>query len=79
VKNLVNGISTSCGCVMDHRAYGGLSKQHPELYKCWTNMRERCLNPGNVAYKFYGGKGVTICDEWRDARTGFPADRGVAE
>lgn len=36
-------------------------------------MRERCLNPGNDAYKFYGGKGITICGEWRDAKTGFPA------
>jgi hypothetical protein len=73
VKNLLNGDSKSCGCVKDHFAYRGLSKQYPALYKCWTNMRERCLNPDNVAYKFYGGKGVTICGEWRDATTGFPA------
>ena len=73
VKNLLNGDSQSCGCATDHYAYRGLSKQHPALYKCWTNMRERCLNPGNVAYRFYGGKGVTVCGEWRDAVTGFPA------
>jgi len=73
VKNLIQGESMSCGCVKDHFAYRGLSKQYPDLYKCWTNMRERCLNPRNVNYRFYGGKGVTICGEWRDARTGFPA------
>ena len=73
VKNLLNGDNKSCGCAKDHYAYRGLSKQHPELYRCWTNMRERCLNPGNDAYKFYGGKGVTICGGWRDATTGFPA------
>ena len=42
-------------------------------------MRERCLNPSNDAYKFYGGKGVTICGEWRDAVTGFPAFVAWAE
>lgn len=73
VKNLLNGDSKSCGCATDHHAYRGLSKQHPALYRCWTNMRERCLNPRNAAYRFYGGKGVTVCGEWRDAVTGFPA------
>ena len=29
-------------------------------------MKQRCLNPNNTAYKFYGGRGITICDEWLD-------------
>lgn len=34
------------------------------LYKTWMSMRERCNNASHPFYKNYGGKGVTICDEW---------------
>lgn len=35
------------------------------LYRIWKSMRLRCLNPKDTAYKNYGGRGITICDEWR--------------
>lgn len=35
-------------------------------YSLWLNMKSRCYNPKNNAYKYYGGRGITICDEWRD-------------
>ena len=30
----------------------------------WENMKQRCYNPNNTAFKYYGGKGVTVCEEW---------------
>lgn len=37
--------------------------QHP-LYSIWKNMKARCLNPNRACYKNYGGRGITICDQW---------------
>lgn len=39
-------------------------KRHSRLYGIWCNMKQRCYNPNSDRYKYYGGKGVTICDEW---------------
>jgi len=39
-------------------------KNHP-LYRTWTNIKTRCYNKNNKAYKNYGGRGINICDEWR--------------
>lgn len=59
--------TTSCGCIcmtmpngLTHGLYG-----HP-LYKRWSNMINRCYNPKSINYKYYGGRGITVCDEWRN-------------
>lgn len=36
------------------------------LYNRWVIMRQRCLNPNSKDYKHYGGRGITICDEWSE-------------
>ena len=38
---------------------------HP-LNVLWCGMKERCTNPNADNYKWYGGKGITVCDEWKD-------------
>lgn len=37
------------------------------LYKIWSNMKSRCYNKNRSNYKYYGGKGIKICDEWLSA------------
>ena len=37
---------------------------YTELYKKWGRMKQRILNPNSKSYKDYGGRGITICDEW---------------
>lgn len=37
-----------------------------KIYKVWKDIKDRCLNPRHHAYKYYGGKGITLQDEWRD-------------
>lgn len=40
--------------------------RHP-VYKAWSNMKNRCLNPKSYHYKNYGARGITICDRWLDS------------
>ena len=41
------------------------------LHRIWNGMRQRCLNPKSVAYKNYGGRGISICEEWKNSRDKF--------
>ena len=36
------------------------------IYQTWADMKQRCCNPKNKWYKEYGGKGITVCNEWMD-------------
>lgn len=51
------GHITSCGC-----RHHGLSRTR--LYFVWRDMLNRCYNKNIIAYKWYGGRGITVCDEW---------------
>lgn len=47
-----------------HHLTHGLS--HTRLYGIWENMKQRCYTKGNHAYGRYGGRGITVADEWLD-------------
>ena len=34
------------------------------LYNVWRNIHQKCLNPNNPSYKYYGGRGISVCTEW---------------
>lgn len=40
--------------------------KHTRLYSIWNGIKIRCLNPNFIRYKDYGGRGITICDEWKN-------------
>lgn len=44
-------------------------------YKQWRNMINRCHNPKNPSYHNYGGRGIHVCERWRDERWGFDSFR----
>lgn len=46
-------------------------------YFVWQQMKYRCLNSNNSAYKNYGGRGITVCDHWRHSFINFFADMGI--
>ena len=53
----------SCGCVKGaHRVTHNMSNSR--LYAIWNNLKGRCLNPNDVAYDRYGGRGLAVCEEW---------------
>jgi len=45
-------------------------------YNSWRGMKDRCLNPNHVGHKNYGGRGITICQSWRDSFMDFYRDMG---
>lgn len=67
-KDLHSGNTRSCGCLFTEAHKKGNPKHKccylPE-YKIFTGIIDRCFNPNNPAYRYYGGRGITICDEWR--------------
>ena len=66
IKNTV-----SCGCQKwKHLETHNLSGH--KFYKTWNNIFKRCNNPKNKYYKNYGGRGITVCEEWLDV-TNFVA------
>lgn len=46
-----------------------------QVYRCWINMRVRCVNLNHKQYKDYGGRGISVCEEWLDFET-FYRDMG---
>ena len=45
--------------------------KNKRLYNVWASMKSRCLNKNNPAYPRYGGRGITICDEWMNNFSSF--------
>lgn len=75
--NLRCGHTTSCGCVKNkivskgaHTVHG---KRYTRLYEIWRSMRQRCNNPNKSNYERYGGRGISVCDEWNKDFNSFYA------
>ena len=68
VDSVIRGRSTSCGCfrvddLVSRQTTHGESKTR--LYRVWASIVSRCTNPEDPAYPKYGGRGITLCSEWR--------------
>ena len=48
-----------------------LKRDYPRLYRIWCGMRSRCYYPKNKCFHCYGGRGITICDEWHSSFDAF--------
>lgn len=55
---------TACGCTRGGNPKHKLS--HTRLYHIWHGMNRRCTNPNADHYKYYGGRGITVCEEWKE-------------
>ena len=69
--HLRSGRSTSCGCYsaeltrerLPHTTHG-LKKANPRLYRIWQCMLNRCRRQKDKCYQNYGGRGISVCEEW---------------
>lgn len=72
------GHKPGCGC----QQYAGGRRTHgmhgTREYFVWKGIKQRCLDKNSVSYHNYGGRGVTICDRWREDFAAFLADMGPA-
>lgn len=76
-ENLKNGATHSCGCLRNEwmSVFGVHNKTHGQaaydsgnrthVYQIWVHMHDRCRNPKNKSYRYYGGRGIAVCDEWK--------------
>ena len=70
--SLTKGLTRSCGCLAKEVLKSGdVRREHgmcgTRIYRIWKQMKTRCLNKNTPDYKkWYGGRGVTVCDEWRN-------------
>lgn len=55
----------SCGCLHDetHKQHGW---SKTSLFHRWTNIKDRCFNEKCASFKYYGGRGIKMCKEWKD-------------
>lgn len=81
--NLTTGNTQSCGCLrreveqvaaVTHGATS--SRKWNPTYVVWHGIIQRCFNPKNPSWPDYGGRGITMCDEWRKSFDAFLADMG---
>lgn len=66
--NIKRGHTKSCGClnfekrVESHKKHG---QEGTRLYRIWQGIKKRCFCKTWWAYKHYGGRGITVCNEWK--------------
>lgn len=73
VTDLIGHKSQSCGCLQREIARKRLiihndsvHRSRNPLYYIWRALKDRCLNSHNKDYEYYGGRGITLCDEWKN-------------
>jgi hypothetical protein len=62
---LTSGRKKSCGCLKKENGKKTHGEIHTRLYRIWSNMCTRCSNPNNPAWAGYGGRGIHVCDDWK--------------
>ena len=60
-RDVKSGHTKSCGCLKNTH-----NLSNHRLYPIWNEMVQRCNNPKRKAYKYYGLRGITVCNEWLD-------------
>lgn len=67
--NLQLGRSMGCGKCRSEKNPSDFSRK--KIYKSWKNMKQRCFYKKDKSYKDYGGRGITVCEAWKDSFESF--------
>lgn len=80
-RSLRTGNTRSCGCIhsaqladrnRNNKVHGGCADYKEErLYGVWHAMKQRCYDSNRKDYENYGGRGIGVCDEWRNDYSTF--------
>ena len=64
--HLTLGKIKSCGCLQKEQRHNHLQHgmSHSPIYEIWHTIKQRCLNPNNKSYQYYGERGISIYTEW---------------
>ena len=69
IHSVKQGSTRSCGCYqIEQTKKSNLTHgmTHHILFSKWTMMKERCYSSQSTHWKYYGGRGISVCDEWRN-------------
>lgn len=64
--HLIRGRTQSCGCIHPKHGYA-----KSKLYRVWTGIKERCFRDGHINSNRYKGRGIKMCDRWKNSFTSF--------
>ena len=73
LNNVKHGLSKSCGCKPYENANPYLNTK---IYRTYSGMKDRCHYKNTESYKNYGGRGITVCDRWKESFHNFLEDMG---
>ena len=84
-NSLMSGKTKSCGCsrignpgtTKHGQSGGGRRGVRSKEYRAWAHMNERCNNPNHKNFAHYGGRGISVCDRWKEFSL-FLSDMGSA-
>lgn len=65
-QSLIKEKTQSCGCIVKRHG-----ESNSRIYAIYNNMIYRCNTPTSPAYDNYGGRGISVCEEWMDKESGF--------
>lgn len=78
INDVKSGCTLSCGCyhasIMAGMSTHGMA--HTKIHNTWKRIVQKCTNSKNPDYKYYGGRGILMCDKWRNSFEAFYADMG---
>lgn len=87
--HLKSGATKSCGCMHSELSSKRTKNLHKfntkhnlcgtTIHNVWCGIKQRCNNPNNTFYHYYGGRGIEVCDEWINDFQNFLDDMGIPE
>lgn len=76
VWNVLSGLMTSCGCKRRGPVFDPTSSKHHPLRATYDGMIARCGHPSSKAFKYYGARGISVCERWASDFWAFVSDMG---